>query len=329
MFRPGVYPPVLPHFLKVTLFLLIALLCRIKWLSDSRSLPLKGSDWGLYLDIHVISAIRLRRFPNLKKPAGFNDQIRWLMLFGQHPLMPQCVDKLRVREFVADRIGPDSLIPLVKSSADWSDIAPILASQSGVLKCAHDSGSAFLFDKESPEMSERLQKRYESLIAREYGVGKGEWPYKNATRAFLVEERLVGPKPGTPPADIKVHCVDGYPKLVHVIADRQTKAKQAFFNAHGERILLRVKPSREQLLDLDFEEIRSKVLPMATALAESFAYVRTDFYLVSGSVYFGELTFFEESGLFQNEEEQVDLAEQLDIKCTNPKPTIHNSPEAA
>jgi hypothetical protein len=45
-------------------------------------------------------------------------------------------------------------------------------------------------------------------------------------------------------------------------------------------------------------------------------------------VYFGELTFFEESGLFQNKEEEVDLAEQLEIKCTNPKPTIHNSLEA-
>jgi hypothetical protein len=328
MFRPGIYPPFAPLAAKRAMYFVLWALARLKWSLDTLRLPLNNADWLLYLDIHIISALRLRRFPSLLSPHGFNDQIKWLMLFAQHPDMPQCVDKLRVRDYVEEKIGGQHLIPLTAHSADWEDIAPILATSKGVLKCSHDSGSASFFDQVDPVSLPALRERYEGLLSREYGVGKGEWPYEKATRALLIEERLEGPDEASLPADIKVHCVRGIPKLIHVIADRNTVPQQAFFLTDGTRVFPRVKPARKQIVEFDFETVTAKILPLAGVLAAAFAYVRTDFYLSKGHAYFGEMTFFEEAGLFRDRREDSDLAALLGIECSSPMPSLKSSVRA-
>ena len=325
MFRPGIYPPKAPISVKRAIYIALWTVARLKFVSDSLHLPLRGGDWALYLDIHIISALRIGRFPNLRAPDGFNDQIKWLMLFAQHPDMPQCVDKLRVRDYVAEKIGTQHLIPLVATSTNWEEIEPVLSSSRGVLKCTHDSGSAFLFDRARPDSLAQMRGKYEKLLSREYGVGKGEWPYEKATRAFVIEARLKGLSGDSLPADIKVHCVGGDPRLIHIIVDRNRTPKQAFFLADGNRVFPRIKPARRQLPDFDFEPVRTKILPLAESLSKPFAYVRTDFYLSNGHPYFGEMTFFEEAGLFRDSTESDDLAGLLGIECANPSPTLQSA----
>ena len=80
------YPPRLPAFLKRLMYVVLLLIVRLKWLSDRTFLPLHTHDWILYFDIHVASALRLKRLPNLRNPVGYNDQVKWLMLFAQHQL---------------------------------------------------------------------------------------------------------------------------------------------------------------------------------------------------------------------------------------------------
>jgi hypothetical protein len=142
---------------------------------------------------------------------------------------------------------------------------------------------------------------------------------------FLVEERLPGSDFNSGPADIKIHCVDGIPKLIHVIQGRQTFQRQGFFNASGESLNLRIKPHRQRITDVKIEEILDLVRRPAELLSAPFRYVRVDLYIASGTVYFGELTFYEESGLFKNRGEERDLAEALEIDCSQPKPSIHGA----
>lgn len=308
--------------MKRVMYSALWLATRVKFALDSSHLPLKGSDWKLYLDIHIISALRLGRFPNLRAPKSFNDQIKWLMLFAQHPDMPQCVDKLLVRDYVRQKIGEQHLIPLLAVSEKWETIEPVLLSSKGVLKCTHDSGSALVFDRLSETTLPGLKVKYEKLLSREYGVGKGEWPYERATRALIIESRLEGLVDDSIPADIKIHCVQGYPRLIHVIADRNKAPKQAFFLADGTRVFPRIKPTRPQISEFDFEPVKAKILPLAESISEPFAYVRTDFYLSKGHPFFGEMTFFEESGLFRDSREALDLAALLQIECKMPSPTL-------
>jgi hypothetical protein len=319
------YPRHFPDFLKKTLYGFIALVVRLKWAKDRRSLPLRPHDWELYLDIHIASALRLHRLPNLIAPVGYNDEVKWLMLFSQHELMPVCADKFRVRQYVAQTIGEEFLIPVKAVGESWTDIEQALKEGDGVVKCSHDSGTATLFDSLGEEQIHNLKSLYESRLLREHGVGKGEWHYRGIKPLLIVEEKLPGSRPEVGPADIKVHCVDGEPRMVHIIDSRQTASRQAFFSPEGEALNLRIKPHRAKIENFDFEGVRKKIFPLVSRLAKPFSYVRVDFYLVGEKPYFGELTFFEEAGLFLERSEELDLASAIGIRCDNPQPTIHRS----
>ncbi len=237
--------------------------------------------------------------------------------------MPQCVDKIAVRHIVSRTIGEDYLIPLRIASTSWDVIATRIPDGPGVLKCSHDSGSAVLFDVLSKGDIQNLEAKFKRLISLEYGVGKGEWMYRDVPRQFLIEERLPGHRPGVGPADIKIHCVNGQPKLIHVIKGRQQLQEQAFFAPDGARLTLRVKPHRKEITDIRIEPILDLVLGPAQKLSAPFRYVRVDMYVVGGKPYFGELSFNEQSGLFKNRFEEEDLARVLQIDCSGPKKSIH------
>ena len=318
------FPHWLPSWAKYTTHVVLSSIIFVKWWRDQRKLPLRTSDWGLYLDIHITSILRLRRMPNLKRPRGFNDQMKWMMLFDQHPLMPMCADKYEVRRHVESAIGGQYLIPLKAHGLSWQDVESAVEAGSGVIKCSHDSGSARLFDDLSSDEVASLERRFTRLLERRHGVGKGEWHYGAYTPRLIVEERLPGSRPGGGPADVKVHCVGGEPRLIHVIEGRQSlDQKHAFFLPSGEKVSLRVKAHRGNLEVPNIENIRELVLPLARTLAQPFGYVRTDFYVLEDSVFFGELSFHEEAGLFAKKEEEDDLASFLKIACVNPRPTIH------
>ena len=319
------YPRHLPAVIKRTIYGFLFVISRLKWLIDMRSLPLLREDWSLYLDIHIASALRLRRLPNLFSPAGYNDQVKWLMLFSQHELMPICADKFRVRSYVADTIGEEYLIPLRAVGESWVEVEQALRRGDGVLKCSHDSGTATLFGSLSEEQIQSLRKLYETRLLREHGVGKGEWHYRGIRPVLMVEEKLPGSSPEVGPADIKVHCVNGEPRMVHIIDNRQTLSRQAFFSSEGKPLNLRIKPHRAKIENFDFEPVKQRIFPLVSRLANPFPYVRVDFYLVDGEPYFGELTFFEEAGLFSKKSEELDLASAIGIRCDNPRPTIHHS----
>ncbi|MDA9786874.1 hypothetical protein N9C74_02460 [Pontimonas sp.] len=319
------YPEYFPLWLKRLLFGFLSGISYAKWLVDSINLPLKETDWELYLDIHLASIIRLRRLPNLQNPRGFNDAVKWLMLFGQHRLMPMCVDKIAVREYVAREIGAEHLIPLKAYGPDWSDVLQAVKSGQGVLKCSHDSGSAFLFDQLPEHTLTQLESRFVRLLRREYGVGKGEWYYASVQPQLLVESRLPGSRPGSGPVDVKIHCVGGLPRLIHIIEGRQSSdPRQAFYLPDGERVYLKVKRDREAFEEAEVQTVLDIVIPLASILSKPFRYVRADFYLVEQRAFFGEMTFHEQSGLFADRAEELDLGRVLSIPCVNPSPSIHS-----
>lgn len=329
MFRPGMYPPQFPHIVKFGLYLTIRTLARIKFLRDSKKLPLRSYDFGLYLDIHVVSMLRLRRFPNLLNPSGYNDQVKWHMLFAQHEFMPICADKGAARDFIERHIGPGYLVPIVVKSQHWEHIEPHLRNGSGVLKCSHDSGSATFFSNPTEEEIEKLRQKFSTLISRPYGVGKGDWVYGVVEPCFLVEQILPGSGGREVPDDFKVHCVNGEPRLIHIIRSRQKNSSQAFFLPDGTQVYPRVKPHRDTIPGFDIEKSLDLTLPFVRKVAKYFRYVRVDLYLVDEQVYAGEISFFEESGLFADRREEKDLGDLIQMSCVNPLPTIHNQLIAA
>jgi hypothetical protein len=326
MYRPGMFPPHLPSFVRWGLYCLMVATIATKWVWDSSRLPLRARDWVLYCDIHVVSAIRLRSFPNLRNPRSFNDQIRWLMLFDQKESLPALVDKIQVRDAVRELVGEKHLVP-VTNIGSFDQLVPTLKSGEGFIKCSHDSGSASFFSSCSDEDVQRLRLKYERHLSKKYGVGKGEWPYGLVEPRLFIESCLPGPERGVSPTDYKVHCAGGVAKVVQVVANRQKNpagglflpdGRDLGFNIRDDRIYVSNKPSKSDI---------SRVVTVAEVLARGHRYVRVDLYVIGSNVVFGELTFYPESGLYPGGGHRK-VASLMEIDCTSPNQSVYDSRRA-
>jgi len=77
---------------------------------------------------------------DLENPQTFNQKIQWLKLYGPLEEMGRLADKCLVREFVAERIGEEYLVPLLGVWDDPADIDFDKLPQSFALKATHGCG---------------------------------------------------------------------------------------------------------------------------------------------------------------------------------------------
>lgn len=86
---------------------------------------------------------------HLEAPRTMTEKIHWLKLYDSTPLKGRLADKLLVREWVADTVGEEYLVPLlgVWDSPDEIDFASLPTSF--VLKATHGSGWNILVPNKS------------------------------------------------------------------------------------------------------------------------------------------------------------------------------------
>ena len=84
-----------------------------------------------------------------RHPRTYNEKLQWLKLYDRKPQYTQMVDKYRVKQWVADRIGEKYIIPTlaVYHSVDEIDLSQL--PDQFVLKCNHDSGSVVICEDKS------------------------------------------------------------------------------------------------------------------------------------------------------------------------------------
>lgn len=87
----------------------------------------------------------------------------------------------------------------------------------------------------------------------------------------------------------------GYPIMMYVSRDISDDAHTDFFDMDYNRLPIRMKDPNSKGLPVKpvgFEKMKE----LATKLCVGIPHIRVDFYDVNGHIYFGELTFFHNSG---------------------------------
>jgi len=292
--------------------LLLAAKIAKKWTDDSLQLPLVEAHKNLYEIIHIAFWRKFRRFPNLIRPADYNDRIQWLKLFYQHPDIPRCSDKIEVRGYVAERVGGSLLTKLYATfdsaiQFDWVDLP-----ESFVVKTNHDSGSVFLIKEKSRANLSEIKNCLRKALAKSHGYSNGEWGYLSIKPRVLVEE-YIGTPTGKRPSDFKFHCVDGRVRWLQYIYDRGLQTKEIICDEFGcpiadlllhEKFLPGIhfsKPSRW-----------NDLIAISEALAEGWKYVRVDLYCEGDRIIFGEMTFHPMAGLYEGKG-QIELGRLMDF----------------
>ena len=234
---------------------------------------------------------------NLKNPVTFQDKLNWLKLYNRNPLYTKLVDKYAVREWVAEKIGEEYLVPLYGVYDTFDDIDFSKLPDKFVLKCTHDSGSVCIVkDKSKMDLEAIRQKLEKGLATKQFYLSR-EWPYKNVKPRIICEEMLEDTVINDI-IDYKFHCFNGTPKIVGVFTGRQTHegTKCNYYDMEWKwqdiqdcsgypNTSLNKKPVKFTLM-IDFAKKLSKGIPC----------VRVDFYEVNGHLYFGEMTFFDSGG---------------------------------
>ncbi len=233
---------------------------------------------------------------DLENPKTFNEKLQWLKLYNRKPEYTMMVDKYKVREYIAQALGEEYLIPLLGVWDDPEDIDFDALPDQFVLKCNHNSGLGMCICKDKskldiPKVKDELRKG----LQQNYYLSNREWPYKDVPRKIIAEKYMEDASGDL--KDYKFYCFNGVMKFVMINSDRNTD-----------------KPTRADYFDRDFNwldftwgyshaevqpqkpEQFEEMVAIAERLSKGLPHIRVDLYDCNGKIYFGELTFFDGSG---------------------------------
>lgn len=238
-------------------------------------------------------------WPNIDNPTTFSEKLQWLKLYDHNPEYTIMADKVKAKEWVAERIGKEHIIPTIGVWDKAEDIDFNSLPEKFVIKCNHNSGTGMYICKDKTKMDENcVRKGLAKGLKEDYYAGKLEWPYKNIPRRIIAEKFLeVNKGENLDLPDYKFFCFNGEPEFCQVISGRNDIMSIDFFDKnwihqpfHEPKIypFAEIEPSKP----IGYE----KMISIARQLAKGIPFVRIDLYNLNGHIYFGEITFFPTAG---------------------------------
>lgn len=238
---------------------------------------------------------------HLKHPKTFNEKLQWLKLHDRKPEYFTMVDKYAAKEYVANIIGKEYIVPTLGVWDNPEEIAWDELPRQFVLKTTHGGGSKGVIicrDKDKLDRAETI-RHLQAAMKHDFYKNFREWPYKNVKPRVIAEEYLSGDDAEKGLTDYKLFCFNGQPLYCGVLSGRWSSIKANYFDMEWIHLPFTLKgnPFAEHFpaKPHNFELMRQ----LAAKLSAGHLHLRVDFYEVNGKVYFGELTFYSASGFGQ------------------------------
>jgi len=236
---------------------------------------------------------------DLKHPKTFSEKLQWLKLYNRNPEYTMMVDKFAVKDYVANIIGKEYIIPTLGVWKEPEEIEWDTLPNQFVLKTTYGGGSSGVVicrDKHSFDKQKAILKLKNSMKQNIYKSLR-EWPYKDVPHQIIAEQFIEPDAKTNDLPDYKFFCFDGIPKYCQVISGRNTTEAVDFFDKdwnhqpfHEPRYL----PFADKLPQRPSQY--EKMWQLAGSIAVDKPFSRIDFFNIRDTVYFGEITFFPTSG---------------------------------
>lgn len=234
---------------------------------------------------------------NLKSPRTYNEKLQWLKIYDQKPIYTTMVDKYLVKDYVANIIGSEYIIPTLGAWEKAQDIDFDSLPDKFVLKTTHDSGGVKIVDKRSANYDESaLITFFDKRLKRSLYSITREWPYKNV-KPRVIAEQFLETQDDDGIKDYKIFCFNGIAKCFKIDFDRFIDHRANYYDEDNNLLDLgevACPPDVNRKVEIPTSIELMKHL--AETLADESRFLRADFYSVNGKVYFGELTFYPASG---------------------------------
>lgn len=253
----------------------------------------------------VVYLFKFHRPINLKDPKTLDEKIQWLKLntYLGNPVVTQCADKYAVRQYVKDHGCEEILNDLYFAwdsvdEIDWNSLPDKF-----VMKWNFGCGQNLICrDKSKLDVEETKKLLNDWLSIHDtFYLPYSEMQYRGIVPK-LICEKLIETDDGALPLDYKLFCFNGKPYVVMLCTERETgHAKYYFFDRNRQLVRLNKRGiAAPEGFTIPLPEGYDKLFEYAEKLADSFPFVRADFYLEKGKVIFGELTFTPAGGYDPN-----------------------------
>ncbi len=254
----------------------------------------------------------------LDAPVKYNDKLQWLKLYWRDPKATLCADKYEVRKIVEDTIGAQYLNELIAVYDKVEDIDLDQLPDSFVLKGNHGSGFNIICKHKKDLDWPKAKKLMRHWLKRNYHWSKREWVYKDIKPRIVCEKYLEEMDVGEL-RDYKIFCFNGEPKVIEVDFDRFVAHKRNIYDLDWHLLEGEIKYPRDPNYIIEKPDKLEEMLDLSRILAQGFPHVRVDFYIVEDRLYFGELTFFHESGTgaFRPEAFEIEMGNWIELPTRN------------
>lgn len=227
---------------------------------------------------------------NLENPKAFTEKLQWLKLNDKNPLYSTLVDKISAKDWVAEKIGKEHIIPTLRiwDRAENMDFTTL--PNQFVLKCNHNSGCVVICENKELFDGDLAKKTLKKSLKEKYYLKGREWPYKFVPPRIFAETYM-SIEGGSSLIDYKFYCFEGVPIYVQVIKNRNTNETIDFYDMNWiKQPFTGINPTAKMSNNVDeppctFEEMKM----IATQLSKGLPFVRVDLYEINHKVYFGEL----------------------------------------
>lgn len=250
-----------------------------------------------------------RRLPNLKNPTTFNEKILYRK---RHSCVSDqkysiFADKYLVREFVSEKIGCEYLIPLLAKFDTIIELRNNLANYSRfVMKPNHGAGMVKIVDAIGDEVEiNSLVNTASRWLSVDFAKITGEAHYAQIKRNILIEERIG--TDGEFLIDYKVHLFrkpnNDFFYVLQIIDDRFVgDLNRTFYINNLDNMF-----SGEHDLDVSYKKDVYKLIELSKILIDDLEYARIDWYIIDGTIFFGEITLTPGAGLGKGYGDELDL----------------------
>lgn len=254
---------------------------------------------------------------NLKNPTLYQEKLQWLKYYYHNPLYSTLVDKVEVRDWIANRIGKEYLVPIIGIYDSFDDIVFSTLPNQFVIKCTHDSGSFVICKNKAKLDWGKVKEKIETALGINHFYRSREWPYKNVKPRIIIEKYMYNLN-GSDANDYKFFCFDGKVKIFQVNCERQspTGTKTNFYYPLWEQVDIKDAGYLPSTYQLKQPEKLNEMIVLAEEIAKSITpHVRVDFNVFNDQIYFGELTFYHCGGrkLFEPFEANIMFGEWLKL----------------
>lgn len=235
---------------------------------------------------------------NLKNPQGINEKLQYLKLkaYYNNPVVTQCVDKYRVRQYLQDK-GLSDLLPALYGAydtpqaflRDWDNFPKQM-----VIKCNHGSGYNILIKEKETANQDEIAASLSKWMAEDYWKVYCEPQYKYVKKKITVEEYL-----GDDIATYKFYCFHSVPKVAYISANGENGEKDLYldyFSPDWGWLDISLDGHLHAKTPVPAPENLDQMIALSKELSQDFPFVRVDLYSIDGVIKFSELTFIPTGG---------------------------------